>query len=98
MSHKTRFASALELGPPAVPAMARHGNQPSLTVPNAAPRIALCAPVGCSGEHGSERVEALGHDPVPDPQSALLPGDEPGLEEDLHVVAHRRLRAIDDAA
>ncbi len=47
-----------------------------------------------SAEDAAEDVEAFGNDPVPDPQPALLPLDEAGLEQDLSCGgADRRLRA-----
>src|SRR4029079_988377 len=46
-----------------------------------------------SAEYGAERVEAFRHGRVPDPQPALLTGDEAGVDEDLHVMTDGRLRA-----
>ena len=40
-----------------------------------------------------DRRVARGQRPVPDPEAPLLTLDEPGIDEDLHVMADRRLRA-----
>ena len=45
-----------------------------------------------SAEHRAERVQACRHQPVPDPQPALLTLDQTGVEQDLHVVTDGRLR------
>ncbi len=46
-----------------------------------------------SGARAALQVgEALGHDAPPDPPAPLLADDQPGLGEDLGVVADRRLR------
>ena len=49
----------------------------------------------CSGlsENRAQRVEACRHDPIPHPQATLLALDQAGVDEDLHVVADRGLRA-----
>src|SRR5262245_34839349 len=54
------------------------------------PRVCGC---GLLAEHSAERIESLGYEPVPDPQSSLLARDESRVVEDLHVVADGRLGA-----